>query len=179
MTHCAGCGKRMSGQFVRALGTVYHYNCFCCRDCGVNVAAKFFPNDPDNKTGEKYALCERDYFRRLSLICAKCGNALRGSYITALNKKFHIEHFTCSLCDVVFGPRDAYYEHDKKVYCHFHYSTRFAVACEGCKTAILRQFVEFVRNGHTETWHPECYMINKVCADLMLSAAELLAHLLR
>lgn len=28
---CAACGKPMSGQFVRALGTVYHLDCFKCR----------------------------------------------------------------------------------------------------------------------------------------------------
>jgi hypothetical protein len=45
------------------------------------VASKFFPIDgPD---GKQQPLCERDYFRRLNLICAKCGMALRGSYITA------------------------------------------------------------------------------------------------
>ena len=51
------------------------------QDCGVVVASKFFPIDgPD---GKQHPLCERDYFRRLNLICAKCGQALRGSYITA------------------------------------------------------------------------------------------------
>lgn len=51
------------------------------QDCGTVVASKFFPIDgPD---GKQQPLCERDYFRRLNLICAKCGMALRGSYITA------------------------------------------------------------------------------------------------
>ncbi|OSX64291.1 hypothetical protein POSPLADRAFT_1045378 [Postia placenta MAD-698-R-SB12] len=80
-TPCAACGKAMQGAFVRALGTVYHLQCFKCMDCGTVVASKFFPIDgPD---GKQHPLCERDYFRRLNLICAKCGMALRGSYITA------------------------------------------------------------------------------------------------
>ncbi|KAJ6493669.1 hypothetical protein C8R47DRAFT_975284 [Mycena vitilis] len=156
---CASCGKPMQGPFVRALGTVFHLNCFKCMDCGDVVASKFFPIEgPD---GKQYPLCERDYFRRLNLICAKCGMALRGSYITACNKKFHVEHFTCSLCPTLFGPQDSYYEHDGDVYCHFHYSTRFATKCAGCSTAILKQFVEINRNMRDECWHPECYMINK------------------
>ncbi|KAJ6581386.1 hypothetical protein B0H19DRAFT_1114963 [Mycena capillaripes] len=156
---CASCGKPMQGPFVRALGTVFHLNCFKCMDCGDVVASKFFPIEgPD---GKQYPLCERDYFRRLNLICAKCGMALRGSYITACNKKFHVEHFTCSLCSTLFGPQDSYYEHDGDVYCHFHYSTRFATKCAGCSTAILKQFVEINRNMRDECWHPECYMINK------------------
>lgn len=52
------------------------------QDCNKVVAAKFFPIE--GAEGRQYPLCETDYFRRLSLICAKCGAALRGSYITAL-----------------------------------------------------------------------------------------------
>ncbi|KIY64018.1 hypothetical protein CYLTODRAFT_425590 [Cylindrobasidium torrendii FP15055 ss-10] len=156
---CSACGKVMQGPFVRALNTVFHLNCFKCMDCGDVVASKFFPIEGSD--GRQQPLCERDYFRRLNLICAKCGMALRGSYITACNKKFHVEHFTCTLCDTLFGPQDSYYEHDGDVYCHFHYSTRFATKCAGCSTAILKQFVEINRNMRDECWHPECYMINK------------------
>ncbi|GLB41802.1 putative protein with zinc-binding domain present in Lin-11, Isl-1, Mec-3 [Lyophyllum shimeji] len=159
LTACSACGKAMQGPFVRALGTVFHLNCFKCMDCGDVVASKFFPIDgPD---GRQQPLCERDYFRRLNLICAKCNMALRGSYITACNKKYHVEHFTCSLCPTLFGPQDSYYEHEGDVYCHFHYSTRFATKCAGCNSAILKQFVEINRNMRDECWHPECYMINK------------------
>ncbi|BGP32005.1 Rho-type GTPase activating protein Rga1 [Rhodotorula toruloides] len=130
-------------------------------DCGKMVAAKFFPIDASDGSGRQVPLCETDYFRRLNLLCAKCGQALRGSYITALDMKFHVEHFTCEVCPTVFGPQDSYYEHDGSVYCHFHYSTRFAVKCTGCRTAILKQFVEINRNSVDEHWHPECYMIHK------------------
>ena len=80
----------------------------------------------------------------------------------SLDKKFHVDHFTCSVCPTLFGPQDSYYEHDGDVYCHFHYSTRFATKCAGCNSAILKQFVEINRNMRDECWHPECYMINKV-----------------
>ncbi|GAA6021426.1 hypothetical protein JCM10207_004729 [Rhodosporidiobolus poonsookiae] len=160
---CAKCELPMTGQFVRALGTVYHLDCFRCMDCSRVVAAKFFPiDDPAApSSGKQVPLCETDYFRRLNLLCNKCGQALRGSYITALDMKFHVEHFTCSVCPTVFGPQDSYYEHSGSVYCHFHYSTRFAVKCTGCRTAILKQFVEINRNNVDEHWHPECYMIHK------------------
>ena len=108
--------------------------------------------------------------------------ALRGSYITACStlyasmmmspihlttpdRKFHAEHFTCSICPTLFGPQDSYYEHDNDVYCHYHHSTRFATKCAGCDTAILKQFVEINRNTRDECWHPECYMIKKVRGD--------------
>ncbi|KAI0022202.1 rho-type GTPase-activating protein [Xylariomycetidae sp. FL0641] len=157
---CAKCGESLTGQFVRALEGTYHLDCFKCRDCGQIVASKFFPAD-DEETGTQYPLCETDYFRRLGLLCYQCGGALRGSYITALDRKYHVDHFTCSLCSTVFGAQDSYYEHDGHVYCHYHYSTQFAQRCNGCQTAILKQFVEIYRNGQNQHWHPECYMIHK------------------
>ncbi|KAK3330384.1 hypothetical protein B0H66DRAFT_572464 [Apodospora peruviana] len=157
---CKKCGESLMGQFVRALDGTFHLDCFKCRDCGQIVASKFFPADDENGEGQ-YPLCETDYFRRLGLLCHKCGGALRGSYITALDHKYHVDHFTCSLCPTVFGAQDSYYEHDGRVYCHYHYSTQFAQRCNGCQTAILKQFVEIFRNGQNQHWHPECYMIHK------------------
>ena len=176
---CKKCGEALTGQFVRALGGTFHLDCFRCRvsplstpllidtdiltfqDCGEIVASKFFPVDDEENEGAQYPLCEVDYFRRLDLLCFDCGGALRGSYITALDRKYHIEHFTCSVCPTVFGAQDSYYEHEGKVYCHYHYSTQFAQRCNGCRTAILKQFVEIFRNGQNQHWHPECYMIHK------------------
>ncbi|QRV88773.1 Rho-type GTPase-activating protein 1 [Ceratobasidium sp. AG-Ba] len=156
---CSACGLPMTAQFVRALGTVFHLDCFRCRDCNSVVASKFFPIEgPD---GRQQPLCERDYFKRLNLICAKCDMALRGSYITACDKKYHVEHFTCSVCPTLFGPQDSYYEHEGAVFCHWHYSTRFAVKCVGCNSAILKQFVEINRNQRDSAFHPECYLIHK------------------
>lgn len=141
------------------------------QDCGSIVASKFFPVDDESGHGQ-YPLCEKDYFRRLDLLCHDCGEALRGSYITALDRKYHIEHFTCCVCPTVFGPQDSYYEHDAKVYCHYHYSTRFAAKCNGCQTAILKQFVEIFRNGQNQHWHPECYMIHKVSREWAPACAQ-------
>ncbi|KAL2018862.1 hypothetical protein VTK56DRAFT_287 [Thermocarpiscus australiensis] len=157
---CKKCGEALTGQFVRALDGTFHLDCFKCRDCGQIVASKFFPADDENGGGQ-YPLCETDYFRRLGLLCHQCGGALRGSYITALDRKYHVDHFTCSLCPTVFGAQDSYYEHDGQVYCHYHYSTQFAQRCNGCQAAILKQFVEIFRNGQNQHWHPECYMIHK------------------
>ncbi|OXV07990.1 hypothetical protein Egran_04243 [Elaphomyces granulatus] len=157
---CKKCGETLTGQFVRALLSTYHLECFKCDDCGEIVASKYFAVDAEDGSGQ-YPLCETDYFRRLNLLCHECHGALRGSYITALDRKYHIEHFTCSVCPTIFGAQDSYYEHEGKVYCHYHYSTQFAQRCNGCNNAILKQFVEIFRNGHNQHWHPECYMIHK------------------
>lgn len=38
---CSSCGLTMSGQFVRALGNVYHLDCFRCRVCGLSLFPVF------------------------------------------------------------------------------------------------------------------------------------------
>jgi hypothetical protein len=78
----------MTGQFVRALGTVYHLNFFRFQDCRKVVASKFFAVNTGSPNGKgQHPLCETDYFRRLGLTCAKSCGALRGSHITAVVKQ--------------------------------------------------------------------------------------------
>lgn len=161
---CKKCGLEITGQFVRALSSAFHVDCFCCNDCGVQCSSKFFPYEiTDKNTNLKYqvALCEYDYFKKLDLICYNCNNALRGPYITALGNKYHLEHFKCAICQKVFESDESYYEHDNKIYCHYHYSTLYATHCEGCKSSIVKQFVELFRGGRNQQWHPECYMVHK------------------
>jgi len=57
------------------------------------VAQKFFPVED---VEGMYPLCERDYFARLDLICTKCDQALRSSYITACGES-RIFRFDASL----------------------------------------------------------------------------------
>jgi hypothetical protein len=113
-------------------------------------------------------LCETDYCRRLDLLCNSCGGPLRGSYITAENRKFHLDHFRCedSGCHVVFRQQDPYYEHQDKHYClyhycQYHYCQTGAPKCASCGCPILQKFVELQRRGVAQRWHPECYMIHK------------------
>ncbi|KAI8984108.1 hypothetical protein BDF20DRAFT_971307 [Mycotypha africana] len=157
---CTACQLPLEGHVIRALEGVYHVDCFRCYDCSEPVAETFFPIELEN--GLFRPLCEKHYFQRFDLRCDTCGEELsRGSYITAVGKKFHLEHFCCSVCQFVFSPEDSYYEHEDRVYCHYHYSLNFAMNCQGCETTILKQFVEINRNNVDEHWHPECYMIHK------------------
>ena len=55
-------------------------------------------------------------------VCAKCGDSLEGayvSYLSALGKFWHPEHFTCALCPTSLGTVP-FYTHDGKPYCEDH-----------------------------------------------------------
>ena len=146
------CGTPVSGQYVRALDAIFHLKCFTCTDCGESVTSKFFPCNDGN--GKMLPVCEKDYFRRMDLLCFVCKQPMLGDYITASNRRYHIEHFTCSVCASPFGQSDSYYEHNSDIYCQYHYSVRYAVRCIGCKAAVLKQYVEITRNAVEENWHP-------------------------
>ena len=77
--------------------------------------------------------------------------------------KYHLNHFTFTVCNVVFQPNASYYEHDGKIYCKTHYSALFAQCCGGCHTPVLRQLIVVNKDTDSkEQWRPECYMIYKV-----------------
>lgn len=165
---CKVCHKTIIGTLVRAMGNIYHVDCFTCYDCHKPCSDKFFAADvqapdlqnPDVTHTVNVPLCEYDYFKRIDLICYTCNNAIRGSYITALGRKYHSEHFFCEVCKKVFQS-DNYYANEGKIYCHYHYSKLYAYHCQSCKCAILKQYVEIFRGGLQQQWHPECFMVHK------------------
>lgn len=91
---CESSRISISSELLQVHGTPSFHSYFICflscvKDCGEVVASKFFPIDGSN--GKQNPLCERDYFRRLNLICEKCGMALRGSYITACSASLFLQ----------------------------------------------------------------------------------------
>lgn len=168
---CKVCSKPIIGTLVRAMGNIYHVDCFTCYDCHKPCSDKFFaadikihdPNNPldlNSTITINVPLCEYDYFKGIDLICYTCDSAIRGSYITALGRKYHSDHFFCEICHKVFES-DNYYANNDKIYCHFHYSKLYAYSCQGCKCSILKQYVEISRGGKQQQWHPECFMVHK------------------
>ncbi|OCL04387.1 hypothetical protein AOQ84DRAFT_391577 [Glonium stellatum] len=126
-------------------------------DCGMQIAEKFFlwmGKDSDLKF-----LCETDYYRQLNMLCFKCGGALRDSYITAFDRKYHVEHFGCSVCNKTFGPHDLYYKGDNDIYCHYHFCVQWASVCHGCGTPISKELVEGLHEEELRHWHPSCFMV--------------------
>ncbi|KAM5352791.1 hypothetical protein ACJ41O_005513 [Fusarium nematophilum] len=157
--YCGKCSEPLVGEYIKAFDQGWHLECFTCLDCNEPVK-RYFVRDED-PTGP---FCETDYFRRLDLLCHDCGRALRGSYITSFDKKFHPEHFSCHECKTVIGPEDSYYEHEKEAYCLRDYCRLHAQRCSGCRLPIVKQFVEPPESegeGGKTFWHPECYMVKK------------------
>eukprot|EP01086_Lenisia_limosa_P006684 TRINITY_DN2570_c0_g1_i2.p1 TRINITY_DN2570_c0_g1~~TRINITY_DN2570_c0_g1_i2.p1 ORF type:complete len:497 (-),score=47.71 TRINITY_DN2570_c0_g1_i2:31-1521(-) len=90
---CGGCGQPVIGQSIRACGKVWHPQHFVCGKCH-----NPFPNG-QYLEANGVAYCEADYHAQFSSRCAKCDQPIQGKCVNALNRKWHPEHFVCTICN--------------------------------------------------------------------------------
>ncbi|KAJ2602660.1 Rho-type GTPase activating protein Rga1 [Coemansia sp. RSA 1286] len=170
---CVRCGQQIGDQWVPFLDTVWHPACFCCETCGDNVEDKYC--DLEDSDGKHHLLCEKHFSERTNMVCARCKDPLDNTYVHAMGRKYHPDHFTCTACPTIFGPDGTYYEHDNDAYCLYHYTYLVARKCAGCQQPIMKLFLQMSHKGVEEHWHPECYMIYKfwnvrICPSMYVGA---------
>ncbi|RTE81530.1 hypothetical protein BHE90_003933 [Fusarium euwallaceae] len=171
LPNCDKCKEHVGWQYVEELGVVWHPECFTCIDCDQVIGTHFYPHD-DN--GTQKPLCERDYFRRIELLCFKCHKSLEGSYQTALGRRYHDWHFSCDACDRVFNEEETYCEYKNKVLCLLDYLKLDSQRCQSCEFPILKEVVNTVdsEDGSALEWHPECYKIKEVFGTVLLASKK-------
>lgn len=107
---CAKCNLPITANYITALNVQWHPDCFVCSDCHCPFAdGKFFDID-----GAPY--CEIHYHARRGSLCAVCKEPVIGKCTTAMFRKFHPEHFTCTYCLKVLTK--SFKEENDKPYCH-------------------------------------------------------------
>ncbi|KAJ2957227.1 hypothetical protein NQZ79_g7048 [Umbelopsis isabellina] len=93
---CMGCDDYISGEFLNALGGDWHKHCFVCTECKEPFDSETF-YVKNNKP-----FCQRHYKSastvKTSSICAACGDYIEGRAASALNQKWHPNHFNCVSC---------------------------------------------------------------------------------
>lgn len=68
---CGKCNKLVEGSTMKALGAVFHPNCFTCKTCGTGVAVKTFFEVGD---GVFCAIC---YKKELDIAFEECANDVK------------------------------------------------------------------------------------------------------
>lgn len=107
---CASCHLPITANYITALNVQWHPDCFVCSDCHCPFGdGKFFDID-----GQPY--CEIHYHARRGSLCAVCKEPIIGKCTTAMFRKFHPDHFTCTYCLKVLSK--TYKEENDKPYCH-------------------------------------------------------------
>eukprot|EP01088_Endostelium_zonatum_P017732 TRINITY_DN5381_c0_g1_i1.p1 TRINITY_DN5381_c0_g1~~TRINITY_DN5381_c0_g1_i1.p1 ORF type:complete len:735 (-),score=134.67 TRINITY_DN5381_c0_g1_i1:64-2184(-) len=92
---CAHCNKPITDEKLIAMGKTWHSKHFCCFICQKPFGQETPFCEKDGK-----AYCEKDFHEAFVPKCAKCNEAiLDGSCISAIGKKWHPEHFCCTICN--------------------------------------------------------------------------------
>uniref|UniRef100_A0A3Q2CA62 Paxillin a n=1 Tax=Cyprinodon variegatus TaxID=28743 RepID=A0A3Q2CA62_CYPVA len=108
---CGGCSRAILENYISALNSLWHPECFVCRECFTPfINGSFFDHD-----GQPY--CESHYHERRGSMCSGCQKPITGRCITAMGKKFHPEHFVCAFCLKQLN-KGTFKEQNDKPYCH-------------------------------------------------------------
>ncbi|OCU01653.1 LIM/homeobox protein Lhx5-like [Xenopus laevis] len=95
MAHCAGCERPILDRFLlNVLDRAWHVKCVQCCECKCNLTEKCFSRDSK-------LYCKTDFFRRFGTKCAGCSLGISPSDLVrkARNKVFHLNCFTCMVCN--------------------------------------------------------------------------------
>ncbi|XP_043282015.1 paxillin isoform X3 [Venturia canescens] len=108
---CGGCNRAIMENYISALNSQWHPDCFVCRDCRQKFqGGSFFDHE-----GLPY--CETHYHAKRGSLCAGCHKPITGRCITAMFRKFHPEHFVCAFCLKQLN-KGTFKEQNDKPYCH-------------------------------------------------------------
>ncbi|XP_016528052.1 flocculation protein FLO11-like isoform X1 [Poecilia formosa] len=108
---CGGCTRAILENYISALNSLWHPECFVCRECFTPfINGSFFDHD-----GQPY--CEAHYHEHRGSLCSGCQKPITGRCITAMGKKFHPEHFVCAFCLKQLN-KGTFKEQNDKPYCH-------------------------------------------------------------
>ncbi|XP_067135229.1 leupaxin-like isoform X1 [Centruroides vittatus] len=108
---CGGCNRPITENYISALNSQWHPECFVCRDCRQPFnGGSFYDHD-----GQPY--CETHYHAKRGSLCAGCHKPITGRCVTAMFRKFHPEHFVCSFCLKQLN-KGTFKEQNDKPYCH-------------------------------------------------------------
>ncbi|BFZ02941.1 hypothetical protein BsWGS_05980 [Bradybaena similaris] len=147
---CAGCNMPVRGPFVTALGKCWCPDHFVCANpqCGIKLLDIGFVEEG----GHLY--CERDYAIHFAPRCDKCGQAVIGECVNAMNKSFHPGCFICAQCHKPIGGTKFHIE-DGKYYCETDWAAMFQTMCSGCDFPIEPgdKWVEALGKN----FHSECF----------------------
>ncbi|XP_029005103.1 leupaxin isoform X2 [Betta splendens] len=89
---CSGCGESVRENYLTAANGTWHPECFVCADCLKPFTDGCFM-EMDGRP-----LCTVDFHSRQGTLCGGCGEPITGRCISAMERKFHPEHFVCAFC---------------------------------------------------------------------------------
>uniref|UniRef100_H2LMI7 Transforming growth factor beta-1-induced transcript 1 protein n=1 Tax=Oryzias latipes TaxID=8090 RepID=H2LMI7_ORYLA len=110
-SRCQGCSQPILENYISALNSLWHPQCFVCRECySPFVNGSFFEHDGK-------PLCEAHYHQSRGSMCHACQQPILGRCVTAMGAKFHPHHLVCHFCLKPLS-KGCFKEQENKPYCH-------------------------------------------------------------
>ncbi|XP_028332025.1 transforming growth factor beta-1-induced transcript 1 protein-like isoform X1 [Gouania willdenowi] len=110
-SRCHGCSQPILENYISALNSLWHPQCFVCRECYMPfVNGSFFEH-------EGKPLCEAHYHQSRGSVCQACQQPILGRCVTAMGAKFHPQHLVCHFCLKPLS-KGCFKEQENKPYCH-------------------------------------------------------------
>ncbi|KAF9311349.1 hypothetical protein BG003_007499 [Podila horticola] len=92
-------------------------------------------------------------------VCSSCDEPISGMMITAMGKRWHSDHFVCTVCDTNLE-HVQFFQRDGLPYCHFDYHDKFSPKCGHCNSAIENECLTALG----KSWHPGHFFCRE-CGD--------------
>ncbi|XP_074403133.1 LIM and senescent cell antigen-like-containing domain protein 2 isoform X1 [Zonotrichia albicollis] len=108
---CGACRRPIEGRVVNALGKQWHVEHFVCAKC----EKPFLGHRHYEKKGLAY--CETHYNQLFGDVCYNCSHVIEGDVVSALNKAWCVNCFSCSTCNVKLTLKNKFVEFDMKPVC--------------------------------------------------------------
>ncbi|CAF4772763.1 unnamed protein product [Rotaria sp. Silwood1] len=108
---CAACRCLIDDRVVSALGKQWHVEHFCCARC----AQPFHGSKHYENNGLAY--CEIDYHILFGSTCFICNRIITEGAYTACNKKYCVDHFACSKCEMKMNEKSKFFDVDATPVC--------------------------------------------------------------
>eukprot|EP00835_Amoeboradix_gromovi_P000704 NODE_26_length_35450_cov_0.398320.p14 type:complete len:231 gc:universal NODE_26_length_35450_cov_0.398320:10945-11637(+) len=150
---CRGCGLPITKQnhedgvaVLIAESLPFHLDCLKCKACDKALLDEVY-----DLQGHIY--CLEHYEEINGSKCGFCNELITESYINALDKKWHPEHFFCSHCGVLFEDGQ-FMENEGKPYCKPHFLQLFAPSCAKCSKPISEEGL----NALNQMFHASCFV---------------------
>jgi len=94
---CTACLNSISGQGLRAVGGLYHQECFVCSVCHNSLMDGMF----NLHEGKLY--CAADFLAVAADKCTSCHQAITSAFLNISGSKYHPECFVCIECGKPFS----------------------------------------------------------------------------
>ncbi|KAF9576369.1 hypothetical protein EC968_008664 [Mortierella alpina] len=92
-------------------------------------------------------------------VCSSCDEPISGMMITAMGKRWHSDHFVCTVCNLNLE-HIQFFQKDGLPYCHLDYHEKFSPKCGHCHTAIEDECLTALG----KSWHPGHFFCRE-CGD--------------